>query len=345
MFEKFYQNISALFPRKAIRAVGVLMMQGGFAELSPRLYVGFATFFSVCIALIALFLTPFFTANRIVQVVAPVAVLFITGALSYVFLLMTADARARKIEQILPDALQIISANIRAGMTLENAIWSAARPEFGPLRDEITRVSADTFGGTPVQETLMAMTKRVRSTILERAMKLVVEGIRLGGEMSNLLTEVAEDIRTNYLLKKEIATSTMMYSIFIVFAGVVAAPLLFSVSVYYSEMNEAVLQRQAAQITGQMPDQAAGGQVGLSGVPGMGAGPRGETAIKSQDVYWFAIGSITITTFFAALILSMIRHGKALRGLKHAPIFMLVALSLFYVAHSFLKAAFSTLLG
>ncbi|VVB68285.1 Type II secretion system (T2SS), protein F [Candidatus Norongarragalina meridionalis] len=345
MFKRFYQQISSVFPARVAHEVSQIMIQGGFEELSPRVYIGFAMFFSFCVFLLFFFLTPFLTDSQFLHLFVPFFAFCASGVAFYLFLLMTADSRARKIEQILPDALQIISANIRAGMTIENAIWSAARPEFGPLQDEIKRVSADTFGGTPIQDTLLRMSRRVRSVILERAVKLIVEGISLGGEMSRLLDEVAEDIRAQYTLHKEIGTSTLMYTIFIVFAAVFAAPLLFSVSSYYAEMNENVLNKRISDTSSGGLTSAATQRAGVSGLPGMSAAGAQASGISARDVYWFSVSCIVVTTFFAALILGVIRFGKATMGLKYAPLFVLGALAMFFAAFSVLKAALGGMMG
>ena len=343
MFERVYQKISSVFPRSFVRHVSKIMVQGGFEELQPRLFIGFAIFFSLSMAGIAFFFTPFFTANELIQMVAAPVVLGVFLICFYLYLVMTADSRAHKIEEILPDMLQIISANMKAGMTMENAIWSAARPEFGPLCDEIKRVSADTFGGTPIEKTLTAMTMRVRSVILERAVRLIVEGIRLGGEMSQLLEEVSEDIRSNYQLREQIATSTLMYAMFIIFASTLAAPILFSVSVFYSEMNEQVLAKQSDSMSGMdMGSMAA--QQGMSSLPGMGMGKSTEEGITSQDFWWFAVGALAVTNFLGAFILSTIRTGKALNGIRYAPILAIIAIIIFIAVNEGIRTAFGGML-
>ncbi|MFA4946255.1 MAG: type II secretion system F family protein [Candidatus Micrarchaeia archaeon] len=343
MFERAYQQISSLFPRGFVNHVDKLMSQGGFEEVQPRLFIGFSVFFSACIAVIAFFFTPFLTDNPIFHYAAAPAAFALTLSLLYMYLLSTADTRARRIEEVLPDMLQIISANMRAGMTMENAIWSAARPEFGPLRDEIKRVSADTFGGTPIQDTLLEMTTRVRSIILERAVRLIVEGIKLGGEMSQLLEEVAEDIKSNYQLQNQIATSTLMYVIFIVFASALAAPLLFAVSVFYSEMNEQILAKQTESGGNGMDMESMAMQSGMGGLPGMGSGTA-KSSISSQDFWWFAIAALTVTNFLGALILSTVRNGHAFRGLRYAPLMALGAIAVFVLANAAIRTAFGSML-
>ena len=57
----------------------------------------------------------------------------------YTWLALSVEAKAKFMEKVLPDALQLMSSNLRAGMTPERALLLAARPEFGPLSDEINR--------------------------------------------------------------------------------------------------------------------------------------------------------------------------------------------------------------
>ena len=343
-FERIYHQISALLPRGVVRTAATLMAEGGFSEISPRVYVGFAVFFSFFLAMLAFFITPFLTQNDLIVFAVPPAIFLLSLTGFYLLLVIAADTRAERIEGILPEALQIISANIRAGMTLENAVWTAARPEFGPMADEIKRVSADTYAGVPITESLMRMTRRVRSSILERSIRLVNEGIRLGGEMAPLLDAVSADIRSEQLLKKEIITTTMMYAIFIIFAAVLAAPALFSLSTFYSEMNERVFAAQAKQSSADTSKASARGGLGALSSFGSPLKKRSPDAITAQDIFWFSLSNIFLTTFFAALSLGLIQEGKAIKGLKYVLPFVIVSLSIYLLALGVLRGAFGSIM-
>ena len=326
-----YKRISAFFPRSLVKATSKLLLQGGFDELDARTFLGFALFVSASGALTAFFLAPVFFEEKLIHLAAALFAFAFSLALFYLFLSMRVDSRSRKIEEILPVALQMISANIRAGMTLENAVWSSARPEFGPFKDEIQRMSAKSFGGAPLTETFKEMSKRVNSQIVERSIRLINEGIILGGEMAHLLDQVAFDIRSTQLLQKEIAVATTTYAIFIIFAAVVASPLLFSVSTYYAVLNEGPDMNQP------LPSQA-----GPFGSLAGGGGGKKEGGIKSGDIKLFSMVAIAVSSFFAALILGLIREGKVMRGLKYAPVFMLIALGLYFFFSIGLESAFSS---
>ena len=55
----------------------------------------------------------------------------------YLLLEYKIDGRKTKLENMLPDYLQITSANLRSGIALDRAMLLAARPEFAFLSDDV----------------------------------------------------------------------------------------------------------------------------------------------------------------------------------------------------------------
>lgn len=342
-----YRRFSTVFPQSLVKATSRLLLQSGYENFDSRVFLGFVLFTALSAMLTAFFISPLFFPDRLLHVsIAGIAFMMVL-AIFYLILSMGADSRARQIEEILPVALQMISTNIRAGMTLENAIWSSARPEFGPFRDEVQRMSARAFSGAPLSEALREMPARVNSQIVERSIRLINEGVVLGGEMAHLLDQVAYDIRSTQLLQKEIAVATTTYAIFIVFAAIVAAPLLFAISTYYAELNEqiSVKQLQGKGTGGDSQFSQLAQQRGLGSLPGMtGATAKGKSSITSKDITNFAMASLILSSIFSALILGMIMTGKSLRGLKYAPIFIIASLFIYFGFSTALQGAFSVLI-
>jgi len=331
--DKFLASLAVIFPQSVVKRVTKLITQAGL-KTKPREYVGTGLFGSLVFAVVAFEVSLAFMEPQFAWLVG-FFTWAVVEALFYLLLVTAADNRAGKIEEVLPDALQTISANVRAGMTTENAIWMGARPEFGPLEDEIKIVSSKCFGGNPIAQALREMAERVRSTTLERAMKLLVEGIELGGEMAPLLDEVARDIRSTRALKKEILNATLMYTIFILFSSLIAAPVLFASSLYYSEMSLSIMKRRV-----QLP-----ADVPISG--GFNILMRGGSGnlVNPDEVSLFAISCIVLTTTFGAFTLAQIRYGRVSKGLKFVPIFIVCALSVFFIAHSIFRSAFGYLIS
>jgi flagellar protein FlaJ len=330
-------RFSYVLPRGWVDSIARLLSQGGFNTTKHRYFIGLAMSGALMLGTLVFLIC--LVVSRDVQFSAFSGFLVLMAEIggAYFILKSTAYQRSRRIEAVLPDALRIISANMRAGMTVENALWSAARPEFGPFRDELSRVAADTFGGMPVEDALLCMPQRVDSRLLARAVGLMVEGLRLGGRMTDLLDRIAADISSRQGLQRQIETSTTTYAIFIVFSALVAAPMLFAVSTFYAEINEKTISGFAG---GLQVSSAARARIASSGLP-VFLPPLQADQIGFADIRLFSLGVIIITAFFAAIIIAQIKEGEAHRGLSYVPIFVAVAMVVFIASLSGLETAFA----
>ncbi|GAG13435.1 unnamed protein product, partial [marine sediment metagenome] len=183
-------------------------------------------------------------------------------------------------------------------------------------------VSTKTFAGSPLRDALQEMGDRVRSKSLKRGITLLIEGNALGGQMASLLYEIAQDLRNQQALQREINNATMMYTIFIVFSTLLASPILFATSVYYSTMSAAILAEVGD--VGELPP----GAMAFGSAQGILQG----AAITPEELKLFAIAAITVTTFFASFTLAQIRAGKLIAGIKYMPLFVLAGLGIFFGA-------------
>lgn len=333
---RVYIRLSALFPKRLIKKYEQMLIYADMEDVDPRVYVGFSFTFPMIMGIMAFFIAQFLGLEVLWSLICALVVTVALTVLFYLNLILQADSRARNIEQILPEALQLVSANVRAGMTVDRALWLTARPEFGAFEKELRRMAAQTLGGKPLQDALGDSGKRVKSRIFQRALILIVQGIQLGGKLADLLTEIAKDIRQTQALRREINAATTMYMIFIIFASVLAAPMLFAVSTFYVETTT---ELWAGQVGGGLGD--VGQDIGLNVFELSGT----EMIITPEEVRFFALASIIITTFFSALILGLIREGHAKRGVKFIPLFMLTALSVYFIGYWVIRSLFGAVIG
>lgn len=322
-----YERVAYFLPKSFKQKFKEIYLYGGFEKTFAEKFIGFSVVFSFSAGLVVFFL------GLIFSVPYPFIIGFLSSfalmGLFYIFLILIADSRAREIENILPDCLQLISANIRAGMTIDKAIWLSARPEFGILEEEIRKVGVKTLGGRSIKIALRELSLRIRSRTLDKTVKLLIEGIESGGELAHLLEETASNIRTTQSMRKDIRSSVMMYSLFIFFAAVIGAPLLFSISLYFIETTE----KMWTPVYGAMPSQAAG-MIKFSA-------PQ----ISSQEIFFFAIASLLITTVLGSLIIGLIQYGEEKRGLKYIPFLTTSSLGVFLLSKFVLTSIFSGLFG
>ncbi|MBI5159419.1 type II secretion system F family protein [Candidatus Micrarchaeota archaeon] len=332
LIDKLLSVTGAIAPKSMLDSFDKTLAEADF-DTSAKKYAGFMLWSALLIAVLV-----FFIAWNFISVEYSLAVsafFFVLGiAMFYLIVSMIADSRAKKIDEVLPDAISMISANVRAGMTVENAVLVSARPEFGPLEEEIRLASAKTYGGMSMSQAFAEMGGRVRSNQLKRTVKMFIEGSKLGGQMAQLLNEIARDLRELSALRREIQNATLTYTIFILFSTVIASPVLFATSVYYAQVNEKVTSKIA--LSGELPTAGMGGFV-----------PKynKQNAISAEEFYSFAIATVLVTSFLSALVLALIRHGKATAGLKQAPMFAFAAVAVFLGTHYALTLFFKGFTG
>jgi len=316
-----YEKLIYLAPKNYRDRIRREIIYAGLDEAVVTKFIGFSIMFSIFLSFAIgfdLWLLGF-------QVLLSIAIGLTTGLLFFgiinLSIILVADSRGREMETLLPDVLQLISANVRAGMTVDKAIWLSARPEFGILEEEIRRVGAKTMGGRPIKIALTEMAQRIKSSIVDRTIKLIIEGIESGGELAKLLDETSNNIRVTQALRKEINSSVMMYTLFIIFAAVLGAPLLYAVSLYFVTVM-GTLFGGATTVTQTV---AAAGTFGLS----FGGGG---VQITPTELFYFSIASLLITTIFSSLLIGLIQHGQEKRGVKFIPILAGATLVVFFVA-------------
>ncbi len=221
------------------------------------------------------------------------------------------------MEEVLPDFLQLTASNINAGMTIDRALWFAVRPRFGVLAKEIENVAKETMSGVDLKVALEKFVARYDSNILKRSVSMLNEGVEAGGKIGDLLNRIATNIQEQNAMLKEMSANVTTYVIFITFATIVAAPLLFALSGVLIQ----VVQNLGSTL-GNTSSAAAGAGISLS---------FSGTGVSQSDFRIFAIVSLILTSLFSAMIISTIKKGNIKSGVKYIPIFIAVSLTLYIV--------------
>lgn len=240
--------------------------------------------------------------------------LILYGAFYAVYLDLRINKRRKEVEAVFPDYLQLAAANLSAGMTIDKALWGAVRPRFGVLSKEIEEVAKKTMTGYDLERALLEFSAKYDSITIKRSVSLIVEGIRTGGQMAEILNKIAINMQENAILQKEMAANVTTYTIFISFATVLAAPFLFGLS--------AQLLLVIKSIAGTIGDSSSSG-VGLS---------INADVISMEDFRIFAVVVLTVSSVMSACIVSVIRKGSVKDGLRLVPFFWIATVALFFLS-------------
>ncbi len=232
-------------------------------------------------------------------------------------LILVSDSRANFTDEILPDVLSLLSSNIRSGLTPDKALMLTARPEFGPLEEEIKRAAKKTLSGEPIEDAIKILPEKINSRNLERTVMLLSEGMAKGGSLQNLLDGLANDIRESRLIKKEISAQVMVYAIFIFFAVGIGAPILLATSNHLIEtmsMISSNINIDNVVMPTQVPLKIQ------------------KLQINKEFLFRYSLVSLCITSIFGGMLIGLIREGSEKAGLKYAPILLIMSIGIFFLA-------------
>lgn len=248
----------------------------------------------------------------------------------YTFFALLMDKRTSSVEKVLPDVLTMISQNMVAGMTTYNALWVAARPEFGPLAVEIQTVARETLSGESFENALMAMSNRINSYKLTRAVKLMIQGMRSGGELPTVLQEIADDIRTEQNIFRRMRSDTTSQSMFILFALLIGAPLLLAASLQFVTIFNTIFTETGA---------SEAGSIGMEGVTTISA-----LEIEPEFFWNYSVALLGVSGFFGSILISLMRSGKLTSGATLMPILVPLPIIIFIILSDVLGSFFSGML-
>jgi len=257
----------------------------------------------------------------------------ITGFFTYTWLMVKKNARKRKVEEILSDYLQLVSANVGAGMPIDQALWYAVRERFGILVEEMEIVAKKTMAGGDLGESLIDFAEKYDSDLLKKSVVLLVEGLEAGGEVAELINKIAWNVREVQIMKKDISADVVTYVIFIGFAALVAAPLLFALSYRINIIMGTLLS--GINLGGATAGASVGGSLDLTKI---GSG-LSASAFKN-----FALVSLGITSVMSAMIIATVTKGNIKSGIRLIPIFGAVAIILFFILSTILTVLFKGLI-
>ncbi len=244
----------------------------------------------------------------------------------YSFVVVKKARRKKEVEFVLADYLQIVAANLNAGMPIDQALWYAVRERFGILTQEIELLARKVMGGVDLEVALIEFGKSYDSDLLHKSVILLVEGLKSGGELSGLVNKISWNIKETQLLEKEISAETTTYTVFVIFAALFAAPALYALAhriiLIMASVTSKIDTSSITSLNTPVPF-TLGGQ-----------------SISSQDFKVFALINLFITGVISAMIVSKIKKGGVKPGLRLIPFFLTISILLFLILISVLGELF-----
>jgi len=163
------------------------------------------------------------------------------------------EAKKKKdVEDHLPDFLREISSSTASGMTVFDAIASAANAEHGRLTAELKRMSAQLSWGIPVKQVLDNFAKRINTDAVKRMAVTINKALEIGGNTSAVFEAAAKEIDQSKRVEMQRKAEMSMYSIviFISFFVFLAVILIIDNTIFQAIFD--LQDQMAGQSIGNM---------------------------------------------------------------------------------------------
>ena len=245
--------------------------------------------------------------------------------LTYFYLDLRIYYRTKKMEEQLPDFLQVLSANLKGGMTFERALWAAIKPRFSILGSEMAKASKKVMTGYDISKALIELSDKYDSLMLRRTVDLMISEVESGGNVAKLIDRLVDNLKETRELKEEMAASAVAYVIFISLIVVVISPLLFALSFHLLKVLINFINKLsfATQNVRALPFAFS------------------KASVNADDFRKFSVISLFVISLFSSLIVAIVEKGDIKGGIKYIPIYIFGAMGFYFIFVKVLSSVFS----
>jgi len=231
---------------------------------------------------------------------------FIVALAPFVFTIIHENRVSNEKEEMFLEFSRNLVESVKTGTPISKSIVNVKDKAYGELSPHVKKLANQITMGIPLNAALRVFSKDINNKTISRAITLIGQAERAGGEIGEILESVAEAVSMSDKLKKErkAAISTLVvqgYIIFFVFIVIIL-----------------VMQFQILPMVSGVSDI---GDIGISGISAVGGG--GE--ITQEEMSSAFLYMLLIQGFFTGLTVGKLSEGTVKAGIKHSFALMLLA--------------------
>ncbi|MDO8427933.1 MAG: type II secretion system F family protein [Candidatus Diapherotrites archaeon] len=155
----------------------------------------------------------------------PLIGLFLFIIILFVMLLIPkrrAMGRANSIDRELPFALRHMATELRAGIGFYRTLQTIASADYGVLSQEFSRTIIEIEEGTETKTALKNLSERTYSKSLKTALGNMVRSLKTGGNLSDAMDEIAEEVSFDLRTQLQTFSSKMnFFGVIFIFVAIV----------------------------------------------------------------------------------------------------------------------------
>jgi len=230
---------------------------------------------------------------------------FLVALAPFVFSIMHENKVASEKEEMFLEFSRNLVESVKTGTPISKSIINVKNKEYGELSQHVKKLANQITMGIPLNAALRVFSRDINNKTVSRAITLIGQAERAGGEIGEILEAVAGAVSESDKLKKErkasIATLVVQgYIIFFVFLVIIL-----------------VMQFQMLPMVSGVSNI---GDIGIAGVGSVGGGGVSQEEMSSSFLYM-----LLIQGFFTGLVIGKLSEGNVKAGVKHSFALMLTA--------------------
>lgn len=165
--------------------------------------------------------TPLVT-KALLSIMLPFALAAIVFSFAMMMPKRLAMQRGEQISTELPFALRHIATELKSGIGLYKTIQAVAIADYGPLSEEFARVVTEIEEGVSARDALRHLALRTQSKALSNALMHVIRALETGGNLSDIMNEIAEDVSFDLRLKvRDFSQKLNFFGVIFIFVAIV----------------------------------------------------------------------------------------------------------------------------
>ncbi len=220
--------------------------------------------------------------------------------LPFIISVVGGQSRHKKVEEKFLEFIRDLVEHVKSGTPISKSVVNLKDRDYGELTKYVQKLANQISSGIPLSRAMEIFAKETGSKVIARAVNMISEAEKAGGDISEILESVSKSINQIEILKKE--RKSAVYNI------IVQGYIIFLIFIIIMLVLQFVILPLAGDLanTGDL-------------APSTGGGVQAESPMPMLML-------IITQSFFTGLVIGKIAEGSFKDGVKHS--FILVSLTL-----------------
>ncbi|MBI2629776.1 type II secretion system F family protein [Candidatus Pacearchaeota archaeon] len=238
-----------------------------------------------------------------------IAVAFIIAAFPFVAYIVLEGRKEKENNEMFLEFTRNLVESVKSGTPISKGVLNLRDKYYGTLTPHIRKLANQISIGIPLRDALETFARDVDSIVIRRAVTLISEAEKAGGEIEGILASVTKSISQIEDLKKEreSAIASLVVQGYVIFMVFIAIML--------------IMQFKILPVTEGLTTGAEGGGDGLEGFISFGQG-----SLTPEQLARPLLLLLLTQGIFTGLAVGKLAEGTIKSGVKHS--FIMTALSL-----------------